>query len=311
MKVLFITNSYPTKELPYYGIYIKEQYEFIKKSPNIDCEILILKGKNSILKYFQPLKVMEKIRKFNPDIIHIQYGLTAIPIFLIYPFIFKRKIISTFHGSDINGNFFVSKLSGLLAKISCANIAVSKEIELKLSKYKEKTHHIPCGVDSIFFDRENYTRTNKIIFSGHPDRIVKNYTLFKKITKILESEYNQVFEVIIFDNKSRFEVKDALNSSKCLVMTSISEGSPQVVKEAIVSDLPIVSTPVGDVPFLIKNLSDSFICNDEKEFAEKIVYILNLENKLLNDPDYKESLSNNKVCKKIISIYEVFYEKGN
>lgn len=310
MKILFITNSYPTKELAYYGIYIKEQYEFIKTNPKLECDIMILKGKNSILKYLQPLKVLRKIKDINPDIIHIQYGLTAIPILLIYPFILNIKIVSTFHGSDINGNYLVSKISNLLARISNANIAVSKEIESKLSKYRHKTFHIPCGVDPLFFERKTIKRGNKIIFSGHPSRIVKNYKLFEKITEILKSKYNQSFEVVIFDNKTRLEVKEALDSAKCLVMTSLSEGSPQVVKESIVCDLPVVSTPVGDVPFLLSNSINSFICNNEEEFAKKIHYILTAKNQTTNSNHSKDILSNNSICEYITSIYKDVYEEN-
>lgn len=304
MKILFITNAYPNEKKPYYGIYVKEQYEFIKNNSDLECEIFILNGNNSFDKYFQPIRILSKLKSMKPDIIHVQFGLTGIPLLLIYPFISKFNIISTFHGSDINGSFSVRFISMLLAKISSMNIAVSEEIKLKLSKYKSKTITIPCGVDPIFFKTNKKERINKIIFSGHPSRLVKNYKLFEEIVYILKNQYNQQFEVIIFDIKTREEVKEALLTSKCLVLTSFSEGSPQVVKEAIVSNLPVVSTPVGDVPNLIRGLENNYICSTAEEFASNINNILNSNLEFNNAQTIKDKFNNNIVCNKIINLYK-------
>ena len=199
MKILYIANAYPSKNNQYYGIYIQEQYEYIQENFNFENKLIVLNGANGFKKYFQPLKIFNIIRKYDPDIIHIHYGLTGIPILLMYPFIFKRKIVSTFHGSDINSGGIVTILSKMLAMISVKNIAVSKEIYKKLRKYKNKTVHIPCGVDPLFFaENKNIERKNKIIFSGHPDRIVKNYKLFQKVVKILQDRYQQQLEIVIF-----------------------------------------------------------------------------------------------------------------
>lgn len=304
MKILYLVNAYPCKEKPHYGIFIKEQYEYISKNFNVEMKLFELKGKNSFHKYFQPLKVLKAIKDYNPDIIHIHYGLSGIPIILIYPFILKRKIISTFHGSDINGSFFVNLLSNILAFISNKNIAVSKEIYDKLFSYKKNKIHIPCGVDPMFFLEDNKKEIiNQIIFPGNPNRVVKNYKLFEEVLLILKNKYKENPNVIIFDSKSRQEVKDALLTSKCLVLTSLSEGSPQVVKEAIVCNLPVVSTPVGDVPFLISNLPNCYISESAESLAKNIKSIFDSK-KVPFSNLIKHNLSNEYICNNIIDLYK-------
>ena len=44
MKVLHITNNYPTPNLPIFGIFVKEQIESLSKL-NIDCDIFFINGR--------------------------------------------------------------------------------------------------------------------------------------------------------------------------------------------------------------------------------------------------------------------------
>jgi len=48
-----------------------------------------------------------------------------------------------------------------------------------------------------------------------------------------------------------------------LLMTSKSEGSPMMVKEALACNLPVVSTNVGDVKSMIDGLDNCYIIDDK------------------------------------------------
>jgi glycosyltransferase involved in cell wall biosynthesis len=54
-----------------------------------------------------------------------------------------------------------------------------------------------------------------------------------------------------------------MNACDALLVTSIQEGSPCVVKEALACCLPIVSLNVGDVPVRLRGVDGCEICEDE------------------------------------------------
>jgi glycosyltransferase involved in cell wall biosynthesis len=66
-----------------------------------------------------------------------------------------------------------------------------------------------------------------------------------------------------------------MNAADCLLLTSITEGSPNVVKEALMCGLPVVTTHVGDVEELLRDVSPSWICEASADaIAEALVECL-------------------------------------
>jgi glycosyltransferase involved in cell wall biosynthesis len=51
-----------------------------------------------------------------------------------------------------------------------------------------------------------------------------------------------------------------LNAADCLLVTSLHEGSPNVVKEAMACSLPVVSVDCGDVAERLRNVHPGAIC---------------------------------------------------
>src|ERR1035437_9298849 len=184
-------------------------------------------------------------------------------------------VITTFHGSDINDKS-IRKFSRLASVLSNHIILVSPTF-IKKIKIKKNLSIIPCGIDLNNFypisknearQKMNLDINSKIIlFAGASENKVKNFILAERAINLLN------FKVQLIELKSytREEVNLMINGCDVALLTSISEGSPQFIKEAMACNCPIVSTDVGDVKKVFGNTKGCYITSfSPADVAEKI-----------------------------------------
>lgn len=280
MKILVVTNVYPSVEHPYHGIFVSEQLRAVKKlHDDVEYDVLYINGFEGKFQYIKSIwEIVQKINKGEYDLVHIHYGLAG--IYLYWPFIKKVPTVVTFHGSDIQpkgGNGKISEMVSIhTAKNADAAIILNDDMETMVKPYCKNTYMIPCAVDlEVFKPKEKNIRhkTIDIVFPSNHERKVKNYPLFCEVMEILKTKYGLNVEEKELKGLTRVEIAQLYSNSDLLLMTSNSEGSPQAVKEAMACNLPCVSTPVGDVRFLLSNVKDSYVSSSHNatELAELVV----------------------------------------
>ena len=145
--------------------------------------------------------------------------------------------------------------------------------------FSKKLTVIPCGVDIDTFSTVKKQIAHKemklpddkinLLFSAKFDYYEKNYPLAEKVLKKLGDRFN----LVELKEYSRTQVNLLLNGCDIALMTSISEGSPQFIKEAMACNCPIVSTDVGDVLEVIGRTDGCYISSfDPDDIAEKIQF---------------------------------------
>ena len=135
----------------------------------------------------------------------------------------------------------------------------------------------------------------------------KRYDIFKKTVNILKT-IDSEFEELLLINQDRDNVPFYFNSSELHLLTSDFEGSPNSVKEALACNLDVVSTNVGNVKYLLRNLKNSYVSdsNDPGDLAQLILNSLknkdisNNRNHLINNLN----LDMDSVSNQIIKIYK-------
>jgi glycosyltransferase involved in cell wall biosynthesis len=275
------------------------------KGIGVECDYykIIGKGINGYLKNMKPLRA--QIRKNDYDLVHSHFGLSGLLASL------QRELptVVTFHGSDVNKG--KNRLFSLIAsKLSHYNIIVDKNMAKKLL-LRDRFSSIPCGVDLKVFHplpkesakKQLGLQRNKryILFSSSFDNAVKNYPLAKEAVALT----NPSVQLLELKNKNREEVNLCLNACDLLLMTSHTEGSPQVVKEALACNTPVVSTDVGDVKDLISDLNCCFLTPYEAaDIADKIETVLSYDGNRSNSRNRMKDFELQKVAKRIKAVYD-------
>jgi teichuronic acid biosynthesis glycosyltransferase TuaC len=288
--------------------FIAEQAQTIHLLDQTSIHYYFIKGKG-ITGYLQNVKGLIKCIKTNKiDIIHAHYGLSGLLSVLQK----KVPIIITFHGSDVNQKK-IRGLSRLASVFAHHNIIVEKSFAEKI-KLKRNYTVLPCGVSlNTFFPIDKYEARKElgfkederlILFSSAFTNPVKNYPLAKEsVDKVPAST------LIELAGCSREKVNLLMNAADMLLLTSFSEGSPQVVKEALACNLPVVATPVGDVEELLRNVSNTFIVPyDSNKIAHAINKILS-DGKRSNGRHKMKDYDNREVAKKLVHIYRSVLNK--
>lgn len=311
MKILYVTNMYPTEEHPYFGIFVKEQIEAIELNGDVNYSLYYIKGYKSKWEYIKSIFIINyKILKEKPDLIHVHYGLSG--LFLLFNPWIKRKTFITLHGGDINsaqGNNIQIALTKKIIK-SVHSIYVMNENMKKTAKgFNKNCKVLKCGVNTDFFScktKEKQKDKYLLVFPSNKERAVKNFSLFEKIFEEIKKEFANI-EYQEIKDMTRTQVRDMFCRANCLVMTSISEGSPQVIKEAMACDLPIVSVDVGDVKEVLHEVEGSYVAQTYtvNELRALVLKILRATEKRMNGRDTLKALNldNSQIAEKIVFDY--------
>lgn len=300
MKILIVCSKNSGKIAPF----ILEQGEsLLLAGVEVDYYPIVGKG---ILGYLKNRKsLLQKIKLFRPDIIHAHYGLSG----LLANTQRKTPVVTTYHGSDINisGLFILSRLNMML---SAHTIFVSEKNALK-SGLNSGFTILPCGVDINLFVPDDLKVESKkllgldneqklVLFSSAFDSTVKNSSLALSALALLPD-----VQLIELKNYSRSQVALLMNTVDVALMTSFTEGSPQFIKEAMACNCPIVSVPVGDVPFVLERVEGCFIADyDAVTIAEKIKIALAFGKRTEGRNRIMElQWTTEKVAEKLLSLY--------
>lgn len=314
MNVLYVTNMFPWKNNPYYGIFVKEQIEGLKKYHPVKDHVIFINGKKGKWHYLSSIFTINFHFLFNSyDIVHIHYGLSGL-FALFNPFI-RTPLVTTLHSGDIDVRkakyvqIFITKL--LLRKTHHV-IILNEEMKQIVQGINPNFDRIPCGVDTEVFQpkilKQKSTCTQKLhlVFPGSPERKAKNFPLFQEVIKCLSDLHHKIIEYSVIENKTRSEVAEMFNTTDCIVLTSLSEGSPQVIKEAMACNANIVATNVGDVNVLLKNVTNARVIDNfnPEEIAQAIIEVIKYSGaRQGRDEIFQQNLDEKSISSRVYDTY--------
>lgn len=332
MKILFvIPSNLDSKGKNSYSSFIENEIDSITRYNDfVESRCFFITSRMSPFKILRSIMELKQIiRDYQPDLIHSQVG--SITSFIAAKSKGKIPLITTFGGSDLlglkrNNTYWKirSKLSRMFSDYSANKsdgiICVSLSLFNNLGvKEKKKAVVIPRGIDLEFFKpiefrkartKMGWSLDEKVVLFNHSNAssYVKNLPLAIESINQLNEEYHINARLEILENMSKEDVMMRMNATNLLLVTSFHEGSPNIVKESMACNLPIVSVDVGDVSERIKNCSISSIVSYNSSHIAKLLNKVLIKNERSNGRDLilRDGISNVKTSKNIVEYYKEF-----
>ena len=276
-----------------------------------------------LIGYLRCLPALKRaIQQHQPDLIHAHYGLSG----LLANLQRRVPVVTTYHGSDINVPA-VRRFSKIAMRLSAHNIFVSqRNVTLALSpnslitsRLKKRYTLLPCGVNLTDDQMLSRSEARKILgidddakvvlFAGAFANAVKDAPLAQEAVSFASNLAPLASNLTLQELRgfSRAEVNCWMCAANCLLLTSKTEGSPQVIKEAMACGCPIVSVDVGDVAERVSGVEGCYVVRtrEPRDIAEALQQAIAYEGKTNGRERILEmSLSNEQVAERLIAIYE-------
>lgn len=318
MKALFITSQWPSEETPNVAPFVKNEVNAIRIS-GVDLDVFVYEGGWSFTKYIRAIReVRRRIVSNKYDVLHARFGQCAI----VARAQWQVPVVVAYGGSDVEGsphysgntryrNYILRFVSWLFALLVDEVIVVSDHLGRKLPR--KNYHVIPSGVDLSLFRPLDQTEARiklglsldrkLALFAGDPSNKRKRFELAMEASKLAGNSLD--IELIVLNGEPRDRVPIFMSACDALLLTSTNEGSPNVVKEALACNLPVVSVDVGDVKERIGMIESCTVCPDDsaETIAEGLLEVLENSEKPITR-DYVVDLAMQNYANKTTKVYE-------
>jgi glycosyltransferase involved in cell wall biosynthesis len=317
MRVLAVTNMYPSPERPTLGVFVRSQIESLRRL-GVAVDVHVIDGWRGASSYARALRELPGLeRRARPDLVHAHYGLSGVAALRV-----AAPLVVSFCGDDVFGttghNGRITRRSLALARVSRiaarrADAVIVKSEEMRLRLAPTDAEVIPNGVDLDAFSplpiddarhRLGWSESDSILlFASDPDEPVKNWPFASEVARRLRSRGRQV-RLEPFWGRPQHELVAAMSAADVLIFPSLHEGSPNVVKEAMSVALPVVAAPVGDCAERLDGCSPGAVVpHDIGEFVEAVERVLDAGGRS-NGRERIASLSLESVARRVLGVYE-------
>jgi teichuronic acid biosynthesis glycosyltransferase TuaC len=317
LRVFMITSEWPSPEKPHEVPFIVRQVQFLRDA-GVDVTLFHFRGRKNPVNYWKAWREAQaRIQSGGFDLIHAQWGqsgLLALPK--------KLPLVVTFRGDDLEGIIgangkhtaygqVLKALSRFVARKADQIIVVSEALARSLPN--KPYHVIPSGLDLQLFSPEPRAQarekihlsptTRYVLFAGSAGNPRKRHSLARQAVALLKDEFD--VELLVASGLTHDQIPGYMNASDVLLLTSLHEGSPNVVKEALAVNLPVISTDVGDVRQRISGIPGcSILSDDHPETIAAAIRNVLVSAQRTNSRTSILELDEKQLTEKVITIYK-------
>ncbi len=290
MKILLVSNAYPSAEKPYSGIFVKNQYERLLslKDPDDEIDIAYLKRRftsfiGSVAKYSRFFLQFIPYLFSTYEVVHLHFFYPLISLMVIYKIFHpSTQLVVTFHGGDVptsHSNQFMRHYYRWLAQYIDHTIAVSESLKAPIENIlnRKVDTYLCAGVDEqTFYPQPDTPKQYDFLFTGSFYKI-KGVDLLLKAIKLIDQpqirycfvgsgEYASAIErlqekynISLFKNLTQKELREKYTAAKFLILPSRQESFGLVVTEAFFCGTPAIVSPTGVLPKQVQHKKNGFV----------------------------------------------------
>jgi teichuronic acid biosynthesis glycosyltransferase TuaC len=277
LRVLMVTSEWLWNSWGGPAVFIARQAEYLRRE-GVDVDLFPFRGARDPRNYLAARKeVRRRLGQGGYDLVHAQFGQSGLTVFPK-----ATPLVVTFRGDDLEGiigddgrytagGWLLRSISRRVARHADAVIVVSEHMKQYLPD-SVAAHVIPSGIDLELFRPQPRTavrqrlglslETRLVLFVGNPGLARKRYSLAQAAVDIVNQV--QPTRLLVGWEMPHRQIAELMNACDALVVTSMQEGSPNSVKEALACNLPVVSVPVGDVALRLKGVDGCELCRDDR-----------------------------------------------
>lgn len=260
-----MTAIWPTAEHPECGSFVRSQVKALRDF-GVDVGVLVLEGRWRKLIYLTGVpRLHSRLRQERFDVVHAHYSYVGV----VARTQWRVPIVLTYHGSDLqgapdsDGRYALSDRiigAGGRAFAEVVDTVIVQNDEMARRLRRGDAHVIPHEVDlSLFtpFDRDTARaelgldpRRPYVLFAASPHKPNKNFPLAQAAIELVRKTHPDV-ELVVVHRDPQPRLMLHMNACDVLVFPSRMEGSPNIIKQAMACNLPIVASRAGDIAQLI------------------------------------------------------------
>jgi teichuronic acid biosynthesis glycosyltransferase TuaC len=266
MRVLIVTAMWPTEENPAFGSFVRTQVDALR-AVGLEIEVLVLEGRVRKLIYPRGMwQIRRRLRQQPADLVHAHFGYCGI----VARTQRRVPVVVTFHGDDVLGTINAKGAVTFASRIAAAaSRLIARHIDAAIVQTKEMAVRLDCGCADVIpheVDLERFRPIDRgqarallgldpsrpyVLFAASPGIPVKRYPLARDAVAELRKRMDDV-ELVVVHREPQDRLCLYMNACDVLAFPSFQEGSPNIVKQALACNMPIVSTDVGDVREIIE-----------------------------------------------------------
>ncbi len=325
LRLLAVTNMYPTQEAPELGSFVEQQIKGLRQI-GLNVDVMLVDRARRGMRVYLSLgrKVRARAAEFQADVVHVMYG--GVIADEVTRNVRDRPTIVSFCGSDLLGENLSGSLRKLIsrygvlashrsAKQASGIVVKSKNLRdaLPSDTTLSKVRVIPNGLDLELFkplnrracrDRLGWSNNGfHVLFATNGADPCKRPELAR--AALIEMRKSGISAEIHELRKVPHDLVPVwLNAADVLLLTSLHEGSPNTVKEALACNVPVVSVDVGDVRERIEGIEGCFLASpDPGDLAAKLCLVHDRQSRVAGRIKMQD-LSLEHVARRLATFYE-------